>query len=253
MNDMDREEPLFEEFLAERMRDKGVTLKRLSEATGIAPGHLENMMHGNFEHMPSTPYFRGYVIRVGKVLDFNGEEWWEQLKKEDFVKNSGPTDALPKNRFIKKVVPKAAWIIGAAVIIIIIYLAFTLPHILGKPTLTISYPPTNPYTTGSSTITLGGTVENADALYLSSANASDTEEIAVGSDGSWQKTVLLQSGLNPFKISAKKLLGGETAVTEEIIYQSSAAGSASGTASSSATYPTVHFESSTPATGSYFN
>jgi hypothetical protein len=164
--------------------------------------------------MPSAPYFHGYLVELGNVLEFDGEEWWMKLKKEGLIKNSGELDTLPRNRFIKQSPPKYLWVIGIAAIIVI-YLAFQLPHILGEPTLTVTLPDQNPYTTTSSTITLEGTVQNADSLYL-----NDNQEITIAADGSWQQTVLLGTGPNPFKISAKKFLGGETDVTEQIIYVS---------------------------------
>lgn len=219
-HDTDRNEPTFEEFLAARLRDKGISLKRLSEITGITPIHIENLFHGNFEHLPSRPYFRGYLIRIGKVLDFDGEEWWERIQKGDFVKDSGPADALPHNRFVKQDLPKSTWAIGIVALIVVIYLAISLPHILGKPVLTIAFPPASPYTTTSTTLVFQGMVQNADALYLSNGNASSGEEIPVAADGSWQKTVLLsENGLNAFAFTAKKFLGGETTLTEQVIYE----------------------------------
>ncbi|HEX4104186.1 MAG TPA: helix-turn-helix domain-containing protein [Candidatus Paceibacterota bacterium] len=248
---MPPEELTFEEFLASRMRDKGLTLKRLSEATGIAPTHLENMLHGNFDEMPSTPYFRGYVIRLGKILEFNGEEWWGRIKQASAIKNAGPSDALPQNRFIKKKVPKLLWLWGAIAVIIVIYLVVTIPHIIGKPTLSVVYPPASPYTTGANTITLGGAVADADVLYLSNGNASDSEEIPIATDGSWQKTVLLQDGLNTFELSAKKLLGGETDVMEQIIYQGPVV-SSTATSTPSSTVPATPSPTPSPTAGISF-
>jgi cytoskeletal protein RodZ len=234
---MDHEEVLFQEFLGSRMRGKGVSLKRLGEATGIAPSHLENMLHGNFDDMPSTPYFRGYVMRLGKVLDFNGEEWWEKIKKESVVKNSGPTDSMPHNRFVKKSIPKLFWVGIVVAVLLIIYLAFQFPRVFGKPDLVVTYPTGNPYTTASSTITLTGTVQNADVLYLSNGDASSSEQIAIGQGGSWQETVLLQNGLNTFEVSAKKLLGKETDITEQIIYNSPFVASSTATSTVSSSIP----------------
>jgi lambda repressor-like predicted transcriptional regulator len=250
---MNHDEMLFEEFLSARMREKGVSLKRLSETTGIAPKHIENMLRGNFEDMPSTPYFRGYVMRIAKVLDFDGEESWEKLKREDFIKNSGPSDALPKNRFIKKELSKKTWAIGVVVAIVVVYLIFALPRITGKPTLTIVSPPGNPYTTTLSTITIAGTVRNADSLYLVGLGG-DEEEITIAPDGSWQKGVLLQNGLNTFKLSAKKLLGGQTDVMEQILYEPPAGAGASSPnhGSSSVSFPTIHSVPEVPATGTFF-
>ena len=147
----------FEQFFAEKIKERGVSLKKLSEITGIAPSHIENLLRGDYENMPSAPYFHGYMLHLGAVLDFDGEEWWARLKKEGVVKNSGELDTMPRNRFIKQSPPKYLWWIGAGVLVLI-YLAFQAPRIFGKPTLTVISPDANPYVTTSSTFTLAGTV-----------------------------------------------------------------------------------------------
>ena len=48
------------------MKERGVSLKKLSDMTGISMGYIENMLRGDFEHVPATPYFRGYLIRMAK-------------------------------------------------------------------------------------------------------------------------------------------------------------------------------------------
>ncbi len=212
----------FEQFFSERIKERGMTLKKLADATGIAPMHIESLLRGDFDTLPSAPYLRGYLLRLGDELGFDGEEWWKRLRKDGTIKNySGGTDTLPRNRFIRETPPKYLWLI-AAVVLIVIYFAFQAPRILGKPVITVTFPNANPYTTTSSTVTFAGTVSNADTLYL-----NDTQEIPVAPDGSWQETVLLGAGQNPFKISAKKVLGGESAVTETILYEP--AGGAAGT------------------------
>jgi cytoskeletal protein RodZ len=233
----------FEQFFAEKIKDRGVSLKKLSEVTGITPAHIENLLRSDYENMPSAPYFHGYLIRLGSALDFDGEEWWATLKKEGVIKNSGELDTLPRNRFVKQSPPKYLWFIGLGVIVLI-YLAFQLPHILGKPTLTVILPDQNPYTTSSSTFTLEGTVQDADSLYL-----NDNQEITVASDGSWQQTVLLGVGLNPFKISAKKFLGGETDVAEQVIYVP-AQGASNATPSASSSTASTTIATSTATTSS---
>jgi transcriptional regulator with XRE-family HTH domain len=227
----------FEQFFAEKIKERNISLKKLADATGIGPNHIESLLRGDFDAMPSAPYFHGYMLRLGTVLEFDGEEWWIKLKKDGVIKNSGELDTLPKNRFLKKSPPKYLWAIAAAVIVLI-YFAFQAPRIFGKPTLTVNFPNTNPYVTTSSTITLSGTVSNADSLYLVGADG-ETEQIIVSANGSWQKGVLLGVGPNPFEISAKKFLGGETDVTEQVIYQSSILSVSSSTSSSSANSSTT--------------
>lgn len=228
----------FEQFFAAKIKERGISLKKLSDVTGIAPMHIESLLRGDYENVPSAPYLHGYLVRLGHELDFDGEEWWMRLKKENVVRNSGERDTLPHNRFIREAPPKYLWAIGVAAIIII-YLALQAPRIFGKPTLAMVFPGTNPYTTSANTITLTGTVSGADSLSLVGANG-EAEQITVSPDGSWSKGILLGAGLNPIEISAKKFLGGETTITENIFYQaSSTPNSPSSTAPATGTSSTV--------------
>src|SRR6202012_5234309 len=72
----------FEQFFADKIKERGISLKKLSEATGIAPSHIESLLRGDFESMPSAPYFHGYLLHLGAALDFDGEEWWVKLKND---------------------------------------------------------------------------------------------------------------------------------------------------------------------------
>ena len=227
----------FEQFFAEKIKERGISLKKLAEMTGIAPAHIESLLRGDYESMPSAPYFHGYLTHLGAVLDFDGEEWWVKLKKEGVIKNSGELDTLPRNRFIKQAPPKYLWWIGAAVIVLI-YLALQAPRIFGKPTLVVDIPNANPYITASSTLTLTGTVSGADSLSLVGADG-EQEPIIVAADGSWQKSVLLGVGPNPFQVSAKKFLGGETSVTEQIFYQPTGSTTTTSATSSAPTISTT--------------
>jgi transcriptional regulator with XRE-family HTH domain len=227
----------FEQFFAEKIKERGVSLKKLAEMTGIAPSHIENLLRGDYENLPSAPYLHGYLIHLGAVLDFDGEEWWLRLKKEGVVKNSGELDTMPRNRFLKQSPPNYLWWIGAG-ILVLIYLAFQAPRIFGTPALVVLSPNANPYVTTSSTMILSGTVSGADSLSLVGANGGQ-EPIIIAPDGSWQKNVLLGIGPNPFEISAKKFLGGETSVTEQIVYQPSEGATPTSTASSTTGTPTL--------------
>ena len=196
----------FEQFFAEKIKERGMSLKKLSEMTGIAPSHIENLLRGDYENMPSAPYFHGYLIHLGAVLDFDGEEWWAKLKKEGVIKNSGELDTLPRNRFIKQAPPKYLWWIGAGVIVLI-YLAFQAPRIFGKPTLTVISPDANPYVTASSTFTLAGTVaaptRSTSWARTAARNRSSSPRTARG-----KRTSCSASAQTRSRSSAKKFLGG---------------------------------------------
>lgn len=228
---MSPEELNFQSFLLAKIKDRGISLKKLAEATGIAPAHIESMVNGKFNDLPSAPYVRGYLVRLGKALDFDGMGWWERIKKEGFVKDSGTIDALPRNRFMGKSPAKFVWL-GVAAGLLVVYLAFQLPLIFGKPNVLVTFPSQSPYLSVTNTITIEGTVRSASSLSLN----GDT--VAIAPDGSWKKAVLLQNGVNSFTITAKKFLGGETNLTEQIVYQSSS--SATSTAPTSTPSGTVN-------------
>jgi len=225
---MDPEETTLEIFLRDRMRERGVSLKKLSDLTGISMNHIENMLRGDFESVPSMPYFRGYLMRLGEVLDFDGEAWWDKIKQEEGVRKSGPTDALPKNRFARESSEKTIAIVATVLVLLIVF-GFSLPHIQGKPVIVITSPQGNPSVTTSNSIVIQGSVKNADSLFI------DGDEATIASDGSWQKNVLLQAGANTFNISAKKFLGGTTEVVEQIIYNAPAVISSSVPSAASST------------------
>jgi hypothetical protein len=213
----------FENFLRERIKNDGFNLKKLSEQSGIAVKHLEAMMSGNFEKLPAAPYFRGYLQRLGRILDFDADEWWEKLKEGGAV-GGGAHGSVAENRFSYRAIPKIAWLF-LVLLAVLIYGGLRYSSIFGKPILTLSYPQQNPATVSESQIVLAGAVKNGNELYV------NNEAIPLGRNGDWQKPLTLQAGINSFDITAKKTLGGETEILEQIIYTPPAAATSSRTGS----------------------
>lgn len=197
-------------FLGEKLRDKNITLERLSELSGIAIKHLENILKGDAEKLPSAPYLHGYLLKLGEILGFDGNAYWEEWRKHS-IPSSGAKDRLPENRFSKKPVSKYVWM-GAVAFLLLIYLAFQLPRIIGSPSLHISAPKSDLTNSTSSQILVTGTLLDAKELYING------ETIPLEKDGAWQKTVSLQNGLNTIEITAKKFLGGENKVVKQVFY-----------------------------------
>jgi len=203
----------FAQFLRGRIKERGLNLKQLSGASGIAVKHLEAIASGNFHNLPSAPYFRGYLLRLGQMLDFDGESWWRKLKKAESVKNPENGDEPSKNRFVcaknKRI---AAWAV-AAILFVVLLFWFGFTRISGKPVIKITNPPGNPAVVNTDGIDIMGTLENAGEFYING------ELVNPNPDGSWSKAVLLGPGANSFEIRAQKFLGGETKIIEQIIYE----------------------------------
>jgi len=202
----------FEPFLNEKLRESGMSLKRLAEATGISLRHLENLQKGNFQRLPSAPYVYAYLKKIGDVLGFDAETWWDHFKKRGLVKSSGASDSLPKNRFERESAQKYIWL-GIVVVGVIAYLVFRLPKIFGVPGSEIFYPAEQPPTVNSAEVILSGKTSDAGQLFINS------ESVTLAESGAWEKQVLLQPGLNTFEITAKKFLGRENKIVRQIFYE----------------------------------
>lgn len=203
----------FQLFLAAKLKEKGLNLKKLSELTGVALKHLENINSGNWNDLPAAPYVRGYLVKISEVLDFNADEWWKIMRGEE-ISVSGSSDALPQNRFLKKTRSRKYWVTGIVFVILVAYFGLRFSAIFGRPEIVVNYPPEDVVTTSSEEIVLSGRLENGDKLFINS------ESVLIEKDGSWQKSFTLgTSNPNVFEISAKKFLGRETKLTRQIIFE----------------------------------
>ncbi|MBI2888330.1 MAG: helix-turn-helix domain-containing protein [Candidatus Liptonbacteria bacterium] len=204
----------FGTLLHEKIRDKNWTLEKVSQSSNISIAHLEHLIAGNFDALPPAPYVRGYLRKLGGLLDFDGEAWWQNLREETLVKTSGAADALPTNRF-KEASTAHIWI-GAIVIVIVIYVAVRFSAIFGTPTLIIDYPPRGITPSDTEKLIIRGTLSGGDKLLVNG------EEVQVFEGGKWEKSIMLQDGLNTLEIEGYRFLGGLAKTTRQIFYTASA-------------------------------
>ena len=75
MTDYNSEQFDFASFFASRLKERGLTVKKLSELSGISQKDLQNLSEGDFDHLPPAPYLRGYTQKLSKILEFDPEFW----------------------------------------------------------------------------------------------------------------------------------------------------------------------------------
>lgn len=202
----------FANFLNQRMRERGVPPKRISDISGISMKHIEALRHGDIERLPSAPYVRGYFTKLGSALDFDGAEWWERMKDESGPEELGPANEMPKNRFARKPIRKFV-IAGIVGFLLLSYLSFRSYEIIGKPIIEIASPHDQMSVVDANWISLKGTVKNADSFEING------EQIELGQNGVWEKTITLEPGINTIEFDAQKFLGRETKVIRQVVYQ----------------------------------
>lgn len=202
----------FAAFFNAKLKERGLTVPKLSQLSGISMQDLQYLAEGDFDHLPPAPYLRGYTMRLAKILEFDPDVWWKHFETIGAVNSSGEEDRLPSNRFAISKSTRFFWII-LVFGILAIYGGLRFTKILGKPILTILEPENSPHETQTNQITLRGRVENGDEVAING------EQLVVGENGAWQKEVSLEEGLNSFEISASKLLGKEIKLMRQIIYE----------------------------------
>lgn len=201
------------DVLREQLEQKGLTIEKLAEHTGIAERHLIALFHGNLERLPAAPYVRGYLTKVGTALNLNGQELWKLFSHELNLKTSGPQDRLPVNRYALKKVNRRWIITGGVIAIVLIYVAVNGNRLLGRPELVITNPTADTTTVSTESITLAGWLNARDTLTI------DEEEVPLTPDGTFERRYPLVPGLNTITFVAKRLLGREMRIIRQIVYQ----------------------------------
>ena len=209
-------EKTLKELLHEQLEIKGVSLQRLHQLTNIPERYITGIFEMDPRNIPAFPYIRGYLLKIGDVLNLNGEELWQKYKKEVEVKSSGSEDRLPENRYTIKKINKRWLTLVLLGVAIISYTVFNASRIIGQPLLTINSPTADTDLTASAIYNFSGKIDPNDTLKI------NNEQIVVGEKGEFTKFYNLQSGLNTFEFSVKRFLGKEVKVVKQIIYQTQA-------------------------------
>lgn len=201
-------------ILQEGLKRKGISIKKLSDLSGVALKHLENMMSGNVEKWPAAPYMRSYLIAIGEVLGFEGQKLWETVREEDLTIASGSADRLPRNRFAFLQINRTYLSLAALGLFVIILFLARLPSILGTPSIDLIFPQEELTTVKTSPIVVRGVLMNGTQVAING------QVIPLEENGAWSTEVELNRfGINRIEIVGSKFLGRETKVIRQVIYE----------------------------------
>jgi hypothetical protein len=200
-------------LLREKTAEKGLSLERLSEMANVPLPHLEMLVAGRFEYLPAAPYVHGYVRSLGKVLNYDANEWWMWFKRGKYLVVAGVMDELPANRFAKKTPSRAIVIAGGLFGIFMIFLLVRFSAIVGKPRLSIIYPVEDATVVKENKIIIRGIVERGDKLSV------NKEDVPMKEGEMWEKEIGLTPGINTIQVSASKLLGWQINRIYRVIFE----------------------------------
>lgn len=205
------------QFLRDRMQERGFSVEKLSDISGVPLIHLEMLISGRVEDLPPAPYVRGYINSLARVLHFDADVWWIEIKRARVLPVAGGADILPSNRFAKNMPSRgkiAAFIAGG---LLLLFIILRFPSIVGRPKLSMIYPVEEVMVVKEPSIILRGMVENGDKLTV------NNESVPVRQGELWEKEIILKPGPNVVRVSAGKLLGLSATKEFRIILESSSA------------------------------
>ncbi len=203
------------EILKEEMRAKGINTQKLSELTGIAPRYIKALMDNDISQMPPSPYVKGYLENISKILEIDFEPLWQEYKKESELKTSGAKDTLPLNRYAPKSFNKKTLFITIFVLIILVILIPKISNFIGKPSIEITSPPSDQFHTSQDTFVIEGKIDNPqDKLSINSG------EVVVNPDGTFKQSVVLSEPgcRNDYDFTVKRFLGSSVTIRRTICY-----------------------------------
>jgi hypothetical protein len=202
-------------LIHDAMRAKNLSLEKLGQQTGISERFLSSLTEDDMRQMPSAPYVRGYLLRIGEVLAIDGESLWKEYTRQyGALPRSGKHDAPPSNRFLIKQLNAKTVGIAAVILVIAAVAFFRSSAFIGKPTLALeSFD--DSLTVATSTYTIRGTIDPENQLTV------NDEAVYPGEDGIFEKQVPLSPGFNTFRFSVKGLLGKELQIVKQIYYTTS--------------------------------
>jgi len=207
-------EETLQSILKEQMHEQGLSASKLGQRTDIAERYISAFLEGDTSRLPASPYVRGYLLKIAEVLELDKNELWERYQKEvAVIKSSGSQDVMPGNRFELKKISKPWTITIAVVILFTVFGALNFNQLVGKPRLDIITPKPETLITSSSRIELRGVIHTEGNLFISG------EEISIAPNGDFIYLYSLEPGLNVIEFRAKKLLGRETIILKQVIYQ----------------------------------
>jgi cytoskeletal protein RodZ len=197
---------------------RGIDLLRAERDTKIRRNYLEALERGDADALPGSVYSTGFLRNYGKYLGLDPADLLADWHRAVGDTAPAPVSLAP----VAVEAPSQGFtfspgiVVGALLVLLLvafgIYLVLQLTRFVEPPTITVSDPPTAVVEVAedATSYALRGTT-TAGAVVTVRAPGRDEVQVTAGPDGSWQTTVALRRGENPFQVSALDPATGKSA------------------------------------------
>lgn len=200
------------EFLREERLKQNKDLEYIAQKTKIRPTILKHIENGSYDKLPSRTYVHGFVRAYAIALGIDVEKALAFFRREYDVASSDDRqtpEPLEKPRVI--ITPMRVLTTAGSLILIAFFVFLFLQYrqFAGRPVLLLEYPPEQ-LTIDQEFVNVSGRTDPENQILING------EAVTVSSDGTFQITITLHSGLNTISIVARNNIGRETAIEREV-------------------------------------
>ncbi len=209
------EELPLENVFERKRKEKKISLRGLSQKTGISIRNLEKIEMGDWENLPASIYIEDFLSKCAVAFSENKDFFLDLYKKEIFLRKDNKDSSIKKvskRAFVitPKIIAKVSFVLFIAVILF--YFIIQLNYLLGDPKLVVTNPK-NDIITKSKEIKISGNTQPDNKITI------NENDVFVSSDGSFFEVIPLQDGINTIKIKALNRLNKESLIIRRIILE----------------------------------
>jgi len=207
------------DIISDQCASKELSHVELAKKSGTPEHYVEALVTGEIRRLPAFPYIRVHLVKIAQVLGLRPELLTEKYKEEFTAMHSGSADKLPGNRFALPSYRREYLIAAGVLALLIVGYLVSKTGFFGRPSLTITVPPTdpNPFIVTTSTITLSGRTDPGDNLFVNG------QHVPVATDGTFSKDYQLLPEINIIEFSAKRFLGRQVTATRQVYFDTTVA------------------------------
>ena len=199
----------------EEMRDirkkQGISIGTISKETKIPTKYLKALEEGSLEKLPDILYIKNIIKKYLSFFNIDPKPFIAKLDLSQRAKQySQKTPNLKSMIVMPRIIKMSVAIF--LVLVLIVYLGFSISKIFRPPSITI-YSPKEGAVVKSSIVVIKGKTERGTGVFI------NNEQVILDKDGGFNKELNLQKGLNLIKISGINRYSKENVIWRNVILQ----------------------------------
>lgn len=200
--------------LQQERKKQELSLDEIARATKIRKGFLEAIEKGEYKKLPSSAYAQGFVKNYIEYLGLPEKEllalFRREFNEEEYISVLPQSFTKPKEIALEGVKIKKAAIIGAGILLVLLfYIFFQYKSAIFSPSLSVNAP-AEKAVISTQTITVSGTTEPNTTVTVNNI------PVFVDNTGSYTKEITLFPGATTITVKSTNSFGKVSTIERHI-------------------------------------